>query len=197
MEEIGMEGLSLIDARAALATVMDDLSHRTRNPLEETPGGRVPGVYALFAKLDRHPVYGGTAVGRGERPIYVGRARSVGERLLAHVKTLAQAQDLDVASFVVSVSPTPTFSEAALAEDLLLSSVVTGLWNRSWLAGFGSRTQGAARVAGQTRSPWGSLHPGRVWDQAQQARDRHALAQAARSQALADSELPSLWAPLT
>jgi len=131
------------------------------------------GVYALYY-TGAFDVYG--PVSGTECPIYVGKAdpktvdaKSVEEqgvglhrRLKDHLKSIGQAENLDVADFecrhlVVSSSWQNT------AEDFLISRFKP-IWNNEIGICFGFGKHGdSPTTRSNTRSPWDTLHPGRPW----------------------------------
>lgn len=121
--------------------------------------GEVPtgtGVY-LLRHVGTHPLY--TRFDR--RPIYVGRATGLRQRIRTHRRTLEQVHDLDPATFGVVCITTESRAMSALSEELLIPDL-RPVWNQPKVAGFGNRDPGSRRRQQRT-SPFDRLHPGRNW----------------------------------
>lgn len=114
------------------------------------------GVY-LIRHLGTHPLYERF----GERPLYVGRATGVRQRIHTHRRTLDQAHDLAASDFAAVCITTDGRAVAALYEELLIAHY-RPVWNQWRVAGFGNRDPGARRRKQRT-SPFDRLHPGRQW----------------------------------
>jgi hypothetical protein len=189
------EPVVLWDRNEVTARLIDEVARRPRQRLS-APASRRPGVYLLVALLPDHDLYGDTMAGRGEWPLYCGRAKSLAVRLRSHVATLA-ATDLDPGKFAAVTVPAATFADATYFEETCIDHLPS-LWNQTWLAGFGNRRPGHDREEGPRRTPWGTVHPGRRWERRLTARDRDGLVDAAAGK-LADLEATQLplWEPLT
>ena len=159
----------IIGRFTALALVAQD-----REPLAEIGKFYGSGVYAIYYRGDFEP-YG--PLKNSETPIYVGQAapalanahtaRDQGPRLAArlneHRKNIAKAEttlkweDFE-ARFLVVQSGWET-----AAEDFLIH-LFRPVWNSETniLYGLGKHGDDATTRANK-RSPWDTLHPGRVW----------------------------------
>ena len=158
-------------------SVADALLESAVRPLSNTAHLVGAGVYALYYSGDfapYAPIAAKNVEGRFEQPIYVGKAipeggrkggltldaragRSLRDRLAQHAATIAEAENLDLAHFhyrslVVDDIWIP------LGENMLIE-LFRPIWNKL-IDGFGNKTPGRGR-AGQARSPWDVLHPGR------------------------------------
>ena len=142
-----------------------------------------PGVYALFYDGDYGP-YGTLRSTDATQPIYVGKAVPPGarkggsapdesepmlhRRIGEHVRSLEAAENLRLADFtcrhLVVVPLWITMAERFLIEHY------QPCWNVC-IEGFGLHDPGSGRHAGQ-RSLWDTLHPGRVWADNLQPREK-------------------------
>ena len=129
------------------------------------------GVYTLHY-VGMFPAY----VGLGEdEPIYVGKADPPGRRqgrtsvtsgttvlyrrLSHHAESIKSASNLDLADFRCRwLVLDPVW--IGLTEQVLISQYKP-IWNVA-VDGFGNNDPGRGRW-NQRRSPWDTLHPGRVW----------------------------------
>lgn len=153
----------------ALALVAQD-----REPLAEIGKFYGSGVYAIYYRGDFEP-YG--PLKNSETPIYVGQAapalanahtaRDQGPRLAArlneHRKNIAKAQStLRLEDFEARFLVVQSGWETA-AEDFLIH-LFRPVWNSETniLYGLGKHGDDATTRANK-RSPWDTLHPGRVW----------------------------------
>lgn len=153
----------------ALALVAQD-----REPLAEIGKFYGSGVYAIYYRGDFEP-YG--PLKNSETPIYVGQAapalanahtaRDQGPRLAArlneHRKNIAKAQTtLRLEDFEARFLVVQSGWETA-AEDFLIH-LFRPVWNSETniLYGLGKHGDDATTRANK-RSPWDTLHPGRVW----------------------------------
>lgn len=120
------------------------------------------GVYAVYYSGD-FPAYENLL-----DPIYVGKAdKKLHGRLLDHASSIDAARNIDLAEF----SCRWLILDAVwinLTEQILIEQY-DPIWNRT-LKGFGNHHQGGTRT-NQRRSPWDSVHPGREWANAMQARN--------------------------
>ena len=140
--------------------------------LDQATGIDGPGIYALYYS-GTHPAY--AQIASGEAPIYVGKAVPPGSRkggdtvevtapalqrrINEHAKSIAQADNLEVADFTcrhLAVQPV----WITLAERFLID-YFRPVWNRC-LDGFGDHDPGGGRRNSE-RSWWDTLHPGRTW----------------------------------
>ncbi len=116
-----------------------------------------PATY-LFFYVGSLPLYAPLTAdcAAGTWPIYIGSTRDLRDRMSRHRRTLLTAVDVTADDLVVAALPRPSLAHALFAEHLLLEILETILWNQTWLAGFGSRPQGARRRG--RLSPWRTLH---------------------------------------
>lgn len=159
----------IIGRFTALALVAQD-----REPLAEIGKFYGSGVYAIYYRGDFEP-YG--PLKNGETPIYVGQAapalanahtaRDQGPRLAArlneHRKNIAKADTtLSVEDFDARFLVVQSGWETA-AEDFLIH-LFRPVWNSETniLYGLGKHGDDATTRANK-RSPWDTLHPGRIW----------------------------------
>lgn len=159
----------IIGRFTALALVAQD-----REPLAEIGKFYGSGVYAIYYRGDFEP-YG--PLKNSETPIYVGQAapalanahtaRDQGPRLAArlneHRKNIAKAETtLRVEDFEARFLVVQSGWETA-AEDFLIH-LFRPVWNSETniLYGLGKHSDDATTRANK-RSPWDTLHPGRVW----------------------------------
>jgi hypothetical protein len=159
----------IIGRFTALALVAQD-----REPLAEIGKFYGSGVYAIYYRGDFEP-YG--PLKNSETPIYVGQAapavanahtaRDQGPRLAArlneHRKNIAKAETtLRVEDFEARFLVVQSGWETA-AEDFLIH-LFRPVWNSETniLYGLGKHGDDATTRANK-RSPWDTLHPGRVW----------------------------------
>lgn len=159
----------IIGRFTALALVAQD-----REPLGEIGKFYGSGVYAIYYRGDFEP-YG--PLKNSETPIYVGQAapalanahtaRDQGPRLAArlneHRKNIAKAETtLRVEDFEARFLVVQSGWETA-AEDFLIH-LFRPVWNSETniLYGLGKHGDDATTRANK-RSPWDTLHPGRVW----------------------------------
>jgi hypothetical protein len=148
------------------------MMEQPRHSLAEVPKFYGSGVYAIF--------YNGTfdayaPIRRKDTPIYAGKAdpptpdaKTVEEqgpklsaRLREHAKSVrAAAGTLDIQDFECRYLIVQSGWQRA-AEDYLLHQFHP-VWNSKICYGFGKHGDDPGTRA-NTRSPWDSLHPGRVW----------------------------------
>ena len=126
-------------------------------PLDRCCLPRAPGAYLLVYRGE-HDLYSPV---RDRWPVYAGSTVDLGDRLARHVRSLRDT-DLDPADFVMLPLATRS-SVVAIAVEAVLISRLQPVWNLRLASGFGSRPQGATRVAGQHPSGFDRLHPGRYW----------------------------------
>lgn len=147
---------------------------QTRHPLAEIPKVYGSGVYAIYYRGE-FPLYAPWA--QSETPLYVGQAapadrnaRSAtdqGPRLSArlneHRKNIVKANTtLDVGDFDYRSLVVQSGWETA-AEDYLIH-LFRPLWNSETNIVYGLGKHGdAATTRANKRSPWDTMHPGRVW----------------------------------
>ena len=159
----------IIGRFTALALVAQD-----REPLAEIGKFYGSGVYAIYYRGDFEP-YG--PLKNSETPIYVGQAapalanahtaRDQGPRLAArlneHRKNIAKAETtLRVEDFEARFLVVQSGWETA-AEDFLIH-LFRPVWNSETNILYGLGKHGDdANTRANKRSPWDTLHPGRVW----------------------------------
>lgn len=129
------------------------------SPLTEKIHTIGPGAYLLFYRGD-NPLYSGLTTVRW--PIYVGRALNPPRRMSEHRCSISSVSGLAVDAFEVLVAATSAPASAGFLEERLMA-LYRPVWNESWLAGFGSKHQGLARIANQQPTLWDRLHHGRSW----------------------------------
>ncbi len=135
-------------------------------------------AYRAIAECNRHgrmvaPIYVGKAVPKGARKggdLDAPPGNVLHKRLTDHVKSIEQAENLDIADFhcrylVVDDIWIP------LGESLLIARHAP-LWNKI-VDGFGNHDPGRGRHAG-LRPRWDVLHPGRPWAARCRERDESA-----------------------
>jgi len=175
-------------ARLALSVA----SEADRTPLAEDSAPRAPGAYLLFLAAPL-PVYGDFATGRW--PVYAGSTTDLAARRRRHILNLRGVTGLRTEHFQASWLPQPTFGAALHVEDVLIAELQPP-WCRPPLRGWGSKSQGRTRVAGQRPSAWDGLHPGRLWSQ-QPTDLLRALAHVALLEVVANPWRPPVtWSPL-
>lgn len=160
-------------------SVADALLRASVHPLTDTAHLVGAGVYAIYY-IGEFPAYKRIKElnegGRFEQPIYVGKAVPKGarkggltfdagkgtalrDRLRQHATTIKETTTVDVAHFHYRALTVDDIW-IPLGENVLIEKFQP-LWNRV-IDGFGSKTPGAGR-AGQVRSSWDTLHPGRKY----------------------------------
>ncbi len=164
-----------LDKLQLARSVADALLERPVTPLPPPVQFYGAGIYAIYycgpfpayapitTEECRVPIYVGKAVPKGGRRggIDLGSAptSALHHRLVEHAVSIQQATNLNIEDFkcrylVVDDIWIP------LGEQLLITRFVP-VWNRV-VDGFGNHDQGATRVT-QKRSPWDTIHPGRLW----------------------------------
>ncbi|MFF3864252.1 Eco29kI family restriction endonuclease [Micromonospora sp. NPDC001898] len=144
-------------------------------PLAAVPPFLGAGVYAIYytGPCDLYepisdpachtPIYVGKAVPAGARKGKVdGRNQTVAlwDRLDDHRESIAAAENLDVADFMVRYLVTVEIF-IPLAERVMIRQLKP-VWNLQ-LDGFGNHDPGKNRRLAQQRPAWDELHPGRWW----------------------------------
>lgn len=165
-------------AKANLGESVAEALLRAPVQLLKSPGKLVgAGVYAIYY-TGNFPAYatiaGHNAEGRFEQPIYVGKAVPKGARkgglglnaalgtalrarLRDHAKSIEQATNLKLVDFHCRALTVDDIW-IPLGENMVIEKFQP-LWNRV-IDGFGIKDPGKGR-AGQKRSSWDELHPGR------------------------------------
>lgn len=158
-------------------SVADALLRASVYPLTDTSHLIGAGVYALYytgAFAAYVPIVAHNTASRFEQPIYVGKAVPKGarkggrgldagkgtalrDRLRQHAGTISEAGNIDLADFYYRALTVDDIW-IPLGENVLIEKFQP-LWNRV-IDGFGIKTPGKGR-AGQKRSSWDVLHPGR------------------------------------
>ena len=166
-----------LDLEALGQSLLKELERHPTRPLSSVPRFVGSGIYALYYCGTKEPygILGRYNVQNSCRlPIYVGRAKDPGarqglnpfqpvttpvlwNRVQEHKKSIDHATNLDVSDFAVRVLVVMAIW-VPLAEAMAIRSYQP-LWN-SHLQGFGIHAPGGGR-AGQKRSDWDELHPGR------------------------------------
>lgn len=163
----------------------EKLERRILEALEACPGHPLPppqsfpgaGIYALYYFGDFElysPLAEMNAGGQYKMPIYVGKANLKGarmghgsvtrqtplyNRLREHARSIDEARNLEIEDFRCKYLVLEQ-TWVSLGEQILIRSF-SPIWN-SVVEGFGIHTPGKRR-AGQQRSQWDTLHPGRKW----------------------------------
>lgn len=147
----------------------------TREPLPLVETGRIlgAGVYAIYYIGDFAP-YAPISNRRFTTPIYVGKAipkggrkgglskdaakgHALADRLRQHAASIDESVNLKLADFFARYLVVDDIW-IPLGENILIESFKP-IWNRA-VDGFGNKDPGVRR-AGQFKSPWDVLHPGR------------------------------------
>jgi len=166
-----------LELEALGQALLRELERHPLHPLAGLPRFEGSGIYALYYCGGEDPY---AAMGRFNLehncriPIYIGRAKETGarqglnpfqpvtspllwDRVQEHKKSIDHATNLDVEEFAVRVLVVMPIW-IPLAEAMAIR-IYRPLWN-SHLQGFGIHAPGGGR-AGQKRSQWDELHPGR------------------------------------
>ena len=167
-----------LDKRNLAESITDAMLRQSVHPLPPEPF-IAAGIYVIYYVGDfplYHRIAELNANGAFKQPIYVGKAVPEGarrggfglgaepgcvlqKRLCEHVKSVENANNLDANAFSCRFLAVDDIW-IPLAESLLIEKF-SPLWNRV-LDGFGNHDPGSGR-AGQQRSQWDTLHPGRPW----------------------------------
>lgn len=167
-----------LDKRNLAESVTDAMLARPVMPLPPKPfiGAGIYAIYytgglPLYCKIAEHnaddafmqPIYVGKAVPAGARKGGHGLDAEPGmalfNRLCDHAKSISEADNLEADSFFCRFLAVDDIW-IPLAESLLIERF-SPLWNRV-LDGFGNHDPGKGRY-NQQKSPWDTLHPGRIW----------------------------------
>lgn len=160
-------------------SVADALLRSPVHPLNKTAHLVGAGVYAIyyvgdFAAYQRikelneddrfeQPIYVGKAVPKGARKgglsFDAGKGTALRARLRQHATTIKETATVAIGDFYYRALTVDDIW-IPLGENVLIEKFQP-LWNRV-IDGFGSKTPGAGR-AGQVRSSWDTLHPGRKY----------------------------------
>jgi len=154
--------------------------------LDAVPAFKGAGIYALYytgdfaayadlaaanAETVLHPIYIGKAVPKGGRRglelVEHTNTMALSARLRQHAKSVAAAENLDIADFHCRWLVVEDIW-IALGESAMLRRY-RPVWN-AVLDGFGNHDPGSGRINGR-RPMWDTLHPGRVWATKYPARD--------------------------
>ncbi|MFQ3633398.1 Eco29kI family restriction endonuclease [Roseiflexus sp.] len=177
-----MKPFNPLDKKNLGISVAKELLSQKLEQLPPTEHFAGAGVYAIYYTGVHHPypLYEPLAIkdldDRNAEPIYVGKAVPSGSRaggsgldtppgnvlfgrLREHAASIQQAQNLDINDFLCRCLVVDDIW-IALAESLLIE-MFAPVWNTT-LSGFGSHDPGKGRY-NQQRSPWDTLHPGRIW----------------------------------
>jgi hypothetical protein len=161
-----------LDKRNLGQSVAAALLDQPLDPLPPETSFTGAGIYAIYY-AGAFAAYTGLG---SERPIYVGKAVPPGARtgrfgldtdpgtalfgrLSEHARSIDQAENLDLKDFRCRYLLTDDIW-IPLGESLLIQ-MMRPPWNLV-VDGFGNHDPGAGR-AGQQRSAWDELHPGRSW----------------------------------
>lgn len=171
-------------SRKFKSVIQEAIRFMMRSPIHPLPPtDRFPGagVYALYycGNFDQYGHIVGTDQTDANTPIYVGKAvppgwrigriRRVGpsarplyRRLVEHVGTINEAENLDTNDFCCRFMILGgTESDLISACEAQLIRQFAPVWN-TVVDGFGNHTPGKGRFD-QARSEWDVLHPGRAW----------------------------------
>lgn len=166
-----------LDLEALGLSLIRELERRPAEPLADISSFAGSGIYALYYVGSQDPY---AEIGKFNikyecaLPIYIGRAKEPGarqgtspfepvtqsllwSRISQHRRSIENASNLDVGDFCVSALVCMPIW-IPLAEAVAIRRY-RPLWN-SQLQGFGIHAPGKGR-AGQERSQWDELHPGR------------------------------------
>ena len=165
-----------IDIDAFTDSTIAHFSNLPMQPFSATmPEG--PGVYAIYRTFGRglYGPYTDTGV-----PLYVGQVAASGARRPGARSrgTLSQRINAHRGSLEAGhLAPWHFALRVLEVEPLLISAVERILIHRycpPWqtvVDGFSLNCPGQGRIAGQIRSQWDTLHPGRTWASAMKPRD--------------------------
>lgn len=173
------EPYDLLDYRHLAENVVRALMEQPCSELP--PSGKFigAGVYAIYytgglecysaVRGENTPIYVGSAVPAGKRKggTSAGRSATLHKRLSQYAKSIAQAENLDLADlrcrYLVVVPVWISLAERFLIEHF------RPLWN-TVVDGFGNHDPGKGRYSGK-RPRWDILHPGRSWAENLQAEE--------------------------
>lgn len=147
---------------------------QSRLPLQNVSSFYGSGVYAIYYNGD-FPAY--KPISKSETPIYVGQAApnisnarnpseqgdKLSSRLIEHFKNISKATStLSISDFEYRALVVQSGWETA-AEDYLIH-LFHPIWNSETKLVFGLGKHGDSAVTrSNKRSPWDTVHPGRVW----------------------------------
>lgn len=147
---------------------------QTRHSLSNVSPFYGSGVYAIYYNGDFDPY---KPLSKSETPIYVGQAApsisnaktpteqgdKLSSRLIEHFKNISKATStLSIADFEFRALVVQSGWETA-AEDYLIH-LFHPIWNNETQLVFGVGKHGdSATTRSNKRSPWDTIHPGRVW----------------------------------
>ncbi len=154
-------------------SIESELLAREPSPLAEADRISGAGVYAIYYTGDFAP-YAPISNPRFTTPIYVGKAipkggrkgglsmdaasgRALADRFRQHAASIDESTNLKLADFFARYLVVDDIW-IPLGENILIDSFKP-IWNRA-VDGFGNKDPGVRR-AGQFKSPWDVLHPGR------------------------------------
>jgi hypothetical protein len=173
--EGGVKPFNPLDADTLNSTITSTLISRPRESFDIIGQLQGCGVYALYYSgsfMPYLPLVKANAEHAESIPIYIGKAdppggqsgktaearRSLSVRLKNHSDRIEMAENLELSDFtfrhLVVDEVWITFCEEVLIREY------QPLWNGR-IRGFGNKTLGKGR-AGQQRSMWDALHPGRA-----------------------------------
>lgn len=168
-----------LDKKNLGESVIDALLETESVPLKLTFPFLGAGIYSIYysgtfhaykkvSELNKNgnfnfPIYVGKAVPYGARKGGIGtgndQGRALYNRLNDHAKSIESAINLDVNEFFCRFLVVDDIW-IPLAESLLIEHF-SPVWNVV-IEGFGNHDPGGGRT-GQQKSPWDTLHPGRIW----------------------------------
>lgn len=172
-----VEAYNPLDKRNLGRSVAEALLDCTVRALTDTRDLVGAGVYAIYYTgpfAPYAPIAQANADGRYAQPIYVGKAipkggrkggfgadaatgTAIRDRLIQHAATVREAENLDITDFTYRCLAVDDIW-IPLGENMMIE-MYKPIWNHV-IDGFGNKTPGAGR-AGQQRSPWDVMHPGR------------------------------------
>ncbi|MBC8737029.1 Eco29kI family restriction endonuclease [Paraburkholderia sp. UCT31] len=128
-------------------------------PLDSVPSGLGPGIYAVYARDDKHPLYHPWVCEFSDIPLYCGKSMdSLTKRLTEHAGSFNLAH-LHASSFACRYLVLNKAVWAPSLEEWLIDRY-DPLWN-NYIKGLGNHVQGKERQ-GTAASGWDTLHPGRL-----------------------------------
>lgn len=144
-----------------------------RTPLSSLEKFYGAGVYAIYyigsfnayrpiAKME-HPIYVGKADPANDKAVNaIQQGTKLWDRLNEHKKSISKTTSLDLADFECRFLVVASGWQNAAEEYLI--NLFRPIWNSEVKLVFGIGKHGdAAKTRVNKRSPWDTLHPGRVW----------------------------------
>jgi hypothetical protein len=131
------------------------------------------GIYALYYTGEfehyepisgkEHPIYVGKADPKpSNAPTAMDQGEKVAKRLSEHRKSISKAKNIDVEDFECRYLVVASGWQEAAERHLI--GLYKPIWNKETKIVYGIGKHGdAASTRANKRSPWDTLHPGRVW----------------------------------